>query len=56
MTNNQHSKAEESELDFRIRFKQEYGVDYQETLDNIKEKQQKRNRWWHNICVLYKWN
>ena len=52
----QHSKAEESELDFRIRFRNEYGIDYQEVLDNIKRKQEKRNQWWHNMCVVYGWN
>ena len=56
MKNDQHLKGEESELDFRIRFKSEYGIDYYEALDNIRRKQEKRNQWWHNMCVLYKWN
>lgn len=50
-----HSKAEETELEFRIRFKSEYGIDYQEAIDNIKRKQEKRNQWWHNMCLIYKW-
>jgi hypothetical protein len=54
--NDQHSKAEESELDFRIRFKNDYGIDYQEALDEIKRKQETRNQWWHNMCVVYGWN
>ncbi len=56
MNNNQTSHAEESELDFRVRFKDEYGVDYQEALDHIKRKQEKRNQWWHSVCVLHGWN
>jgi hypothetical protein len=55
MKNDQHLKEKETELDFRIRFKNEYGVDYKEAIDNIREKQQKRDRWWHSLSVLYKW-
>ncbi len=56
MKNGQHLKAEESELNFRIRFRDEYGIDYYEAIDNIKRKQEKRNQWWHNVCVTYGWN
>ena len=47
---------EESELEFRIRFKEEYGIDYQEALDDLKQRQDKRNRWGHSLSVLYRWN
>jgi len=52
----EHHSKKETELEFRIRFKEEYGIDYQVALDDLKQKQDKRNRWWHSLSVLYRWN
>ena len=41
------------EIDFRIWFKNEYGMDYLEALHNLDEQKEESNRKWNQILVKY---
>ncbi len=50
----QHSlKNTESEIDFRIRFKKEYGIDYLEALDKLKTRKEESERRWINTLISH---
>ena len=50
----QHSQTSiESEIEFRIRFKKEYGVDYLEALDKLKNRMEESERKWINTLISH---
>ena len=50
----QHSQpSTKSELDCRIRFKNEYGIDYFESVDNLNKRIIESNRRWVNTLISH---
>ena len=42
-----------SELEFRIEFRDEYGIDYQEALQELKERRHETERLWNQTLVKH---
>lgn len=41
----------QEEIEFRIQFKQEYGIDYNEALQRLKEQKKESERKWQNTLI-----
>tara|TARA_R110002051_G_C8631513_1_gene484827 strand:- start:423 stop:596 length:174 start_codon:yes stop_codon:yes gene_type:complete len=42
-----------SELDFRIKFRDEYGIDYQDATKELEERRHETERVWHQLLVSH---
>ena len=50
----EHSQTNiKSDLEFRIEFKKEYGIDYFEAVDNLNKRKEESDRKWRNILTRY---
>ena len=54
MKNQLNSQESINELNFRVEFKSDYGIDYLEALDKIKQMKQSTARNWHQVLVKNK--
>ena len=53
-TNNTGSQKNiKSELEFRVWFRDEFGLDYQEAVKILKEKRSETNRVWRQVLVSH---
>ena len=53
MNNTGSEKNTISELEFRIDFRDEFGIDYQEALSDLKEKVYETERLWNQTLVKH---
>jgi hypothetical protein len=53
MNNTGSEKNTISELEFRIDFRDEFGIDYQEALSDLKEKAYETERLWNQTLVKH---
>ena len=53
MIQNTESNTQETELEFRIRFKKDYGIDYLEALDRLKKMKEQSELKWQQTLVKY---
>jgi len=40
-----------SEIDFRIEFRKEYGIDYLEAVENLQARREESERKWQNVLI-----
>lgn len=56
MMNNQkrnHIQSDTPNLEFRIWFKDEFGIDYLDAVENLRNDQKETQRKWHQVLVKY---
>ena len=49
-----HSQNSINELEFRILFKKEYGIDYLDALDKFKQFKQENERSWNQLLLKHR--
>ena len=50
----QVNKNTEVSIEFRIEFKKEYGIDYVEAVNRLKEQSKERERRWNELLIKHK--
>ena len=52
--NRDHSQKDISELEFRIKFREEYGIDYLDAVDIVKRTRERTELEWNQLLIKYK--
>ena len=50
---NHHSQKDISEIEFRIQFKEEFGIDYLDAVNNMQEFKNENIRRWQQLLIKY---
>ena len=53
MTKNHIQASDTVSLEFRIKFKDEFGLDYLDAIDQLNERKSETERNWHQLLVKY---